>query len=236
MTTWDGPDYEELEKKRLDYQDTFPDDLRLRARRFTSWLGRAEQEMKRCDYDAAFICYWIAFNAAYAEARVAREEQKGEREAFRKYFDMIIPLDTQNTIYRAIWRKFYGPIEDILNNEYVFQPFWDYYDGVPEKTPWETRFENERNKVHGSRKVKDIKYVLGILFDRLYVLRNQLVHGGATWVSSVTYHRQVTDGAMILAFLVPLFIELMMDNPDIPWPPPPFPLVPDSHERRQHSV
>ena len=115
----------------------------LRARRFTSWLKRAEEEMKRCDYDAAFIFYWIAFNAAYAEARVAREEQKGEREAFRKYFDMIIPLDTKKRSIDAIWRKFYGPIEDILNNEYVFQPFWDYYDGVPEKTPWKTRFRNE---------------------------------------------------------------------------------------------
>ena len=37
----------------------------LRMRRATSWLARAEQE--RDDPDAAFIFYWIAFNAAYAQ-------------------------------------------------------------------------------------------------------------------------------------------------------------------------
>ena len=64
------------------------------------------------------------------------------------------------------------------------------------------------------------------VFDRLYVLRNQLVHGGATWNSSVN-RDQVRDGTRILAFLVPLFIDLMMDNPDIAWGDPCYPVVED---------
>ena len=51
-----------------------------------------------------------------------------------------------------------------------------------------------------------------MVFDRLYVLRNQLVHGGATWNSSVN-RAQVRDGAAILGFLLPVFVDLMMDNP-----------------------
>ena len=46
-----------------------------------------------------------------------------------------------------------------------------------------------------------------MLFDRLYVLRNQLVHGGATWNSSVN-RGQVKAGAEILAFLVPVFVDV----------------------------
>ena len=63
-----------------------------------------------------------------------------------------------------------------------------------------------------------------MLFDRLYVLRNQLVHGGATWNSSVN-RDQVKDGARILAFIVPIFVDLMMDNPDRDWGAPYYTVV-----------
>lgn len=66
--------------------------------------------------------------------------------------------------------------------------------------------------------------VLAILFDRLYVLRNQLMHGGATWNGSVN-RAQVRDGARIMAFLVPLFLKLMLDNPAEPWGAPRYPPV-----------
>ena len=66
--------------------------------------------------------------------------------------------------------------------------------------------------------------ILTCLFDRLYVLRNQLVHGGATWNSSVN-RQQVGDGARIMAFLVPLFIDIMMDHPQSDWGAPYYPVV-----------
>ena len=63
--------------------------------------------------------------------------------------------------------------------------------------------------------------ILEELFDRLYVLRNQLIHGGATWQGSVN-RSQVQDGAAIMAFLVPHFINLMLDNPAAAWGIPPY--------------
>lgn len=39
--------------------------------------------------------------------------------------------------------------------------------------------------------------LLSIVLDRLSVLRNQRIHGGATWASAVN-HAQVKDGADIL--------------------------------------
>ena len=56
--------------------------------------------------------------------------------------------------------------------------------------------------------------VLSIVFDRLYVLRNQLVHGGATWNSGVN-REQVRDGARILMALIPAIIERMLDHPEL---------------------
>ena len=63
---------------------------------------------------------------------------------------------------------------------------------------------------------------LSFVFDRLYVLRNQLVHGGATWNSAVN-RDQVRDGASILGFLMPVFVDVMMDNPHEDWGRPFYP-------------
>ena len=37
---------------------------------------------------------------------------------------------------------------------------------------------------------------------------------------------QVRDGAAILGFLMPIFADLMMDNPDKDWGKPFYPVVP----------
>ena len=59
----------------------------------------------------------------------------------------------------------------------------------------------------------DTQFNIHIRFGGLYGLRNQLVHGGTTW-NDLGNHQQVKNGARDMASLVPLFIKLMMDNPD----------------------
>ncbi len=51
-----------------------------------------------------------------------------------------------------------------------------------------------------------------------------MIHGGATWNSEVN-RAQVTDGADILSFLVPVFVDIMMDNPAEDWGRPFYPVV-----------
>lgn len=207
--------------------DTFPKPLQLRVRRALSWLDRAEKETD--DLDAAFIFYWIAFNAAYANSRI--DERPGaygrtERDVFLSYFGKIIDFDVNHAIYDAIWQRFSDSIRLFLNNKYVFQPFWNHLNGFRGYEDWERWFEKRKEEVMKSLAEKETKIVLSKLFDRLYVLRNQLLHGGATWRSSVN-RTQVRDGARIMAFLVPHFIDLMMSNPNADWGEPPYPVVKD---------
>ena len=65
------------------------------------------------------------------------------------------------------------------------------------------------------------------LFDRLYVLRNQLHHGGSTQAGSLN-RRQVEAGAAVMARLIPTFIGVIIDNPDADWGRPYFPPVFDA--------
>lgn len=75
------------------------------------------------------------------------------------------------------------------------------------------------NDVHN-----EVADVLVIIFSRLFTLRNQLVHGGATWNGAVN-RDQIRDGVNFMRELVPLVIELMMDNPRELWGEPSYPVV-----------
>ena len=61
-----------------------------------------------------------------------------------------------------------------------------------------------------------------ILFDRLYMLRNQLFHGGATWHGKIN-RAQIRDGARILQSMIPVIIHLVLENPNESWGEPCFP-------------
>ncbi len=207
--------------------ETSKNALSLRVHRAISWLARAEDEGN--DPDASVIFYWIAFNAAYAQvedATQADESRKvrAERGLFRDFFKLVLQHDTDNLIYNEIWDRFSGPIRLLLNNRYVFQPFWDSQRDEGGRNKWQKGFNNFKAISRRALARQDALTVLSIVFDRLYVLRNQLIHGGSTWNSSVN-RAQVVDGARILSFLVPLLIGVMLDNPDEDWGEPAYPPV-----------
>ena len=202
-------------------RESLPQNLALRLHRSLSWIERADQEAE--DVDAAFIFFWIAFNAAYARD-IPESYETEERALFGDYFEKIVRFDVNGSVYNAIWSRFSGPIRLLLNNKYVFQPFWRDHNQPRKYGDWEDLFSRGQEMIGRALARQDTRLILSVLFDRLYVLRNQLFHGGATWNSGVN-RRQVRDGAQIMAFLVPHFIELMMDHPDAGWGPPYYPVV-----------
>ena len=213
--------FDELNAEWESVRDTLPDSLGLRMRRALSWLSRAEQEKEK-DHDAAFIFYWIAFNAAYAKDR-PHDPASTARDQFAHYFKTILSLDFHNTVYDAIWNTFSGPIRVLFDNRYVYQPFWEHHAGRGYDN-WEYSFNESRNEVRAALARRDTNFILNTLFDRLYVLRIQLMHGGATWDGSVN-RDQVRDGARIMASLVPILVGLMMSHPDENWGLMDYPVV-----------
>jgi len=210
--------FEALKEKQRQLRAGFPENFGLRVHRSISWIGRAEAEAN--DPAAAFLFLWIAFNAAYADERDVR----GEREAFAWFFGMFRDLDKDRRIYDAVWTRFPGPIRLFLENRFVFGPFWSHQNGIDGYADWELRFNGARRAFHGALMTRDTANILSMLFDRLYVLRNQLVHGGATWNSS-TNRSQLRDGADILGLLIPIMIDIMMDNSGEDWGRPFYPVV-----------
>ena len=220
--TLPGLTYAELEAKRATLFASDDDsDLGLRMRRAVSWLERAEQE--KDDPDAAFIFYWISFNAAYA-TDLDFAESESEARQFNDYFQQVVALDENRLIYNAVYDRFSDSILLLMDNQFVFQPFWKYQNRVPGYADWAQRFQSTQSRIYEARNRQDTGMILDTLFDRLYVLRNQLIHGGATWRSSRN-RDQVQDGTRIMAFLVPIFISLMLEHPEIDWGTPYYSVV-----------
>mgnify|MGYP007112264769 CR=1 FL=1 len=153
---------------------------RVRLHRAISWLARSEREHH--DPDARFMFQWVALNAAYA-----REFGRGEteRERARQFLDVLIGLDPARRLHGALFGQFTGPIRTLLDNRFVFEPFWTALREHDASNAWETAFAGSRKKALASIMQGDTATLLSVVFDRLYVLRNQLVHGGATWSSQV---------------------------------------------------
>ncbi|WP_448583046.1 hypothetical protein [Thermaurantiacus sp.] len=201
-------------------REGYPQPLSLRVHRSLSWLGRAGQEVE--DPDMRFILLWISFNAAYAAELGGL--RLSAREEVATYFDRLCRLDEGQRIYATVWNRFPQEIRLMLDNRYVFAPFWQHHNGEPGYADWEARLGAEKTRILAALRRRDTSLVLRLLFERLYVLRNQLVHGGATWNGSVN-RAQVRDGAAILGTLLPIFLELMMDHPNEDWGRPYYPVI-----------
>ena len=213
-----------LKEKQRRIRDGFPENLGLRVQRAISWIGRAEQAD---DDDGRFIFLWIAFNSAYANERDFHAGRPEEWESFNSYFRKVVTLDADQRIHNAIWDNFSGPVRLLMNNEFVFKPFWKHQNGIAGCEDWEAQFQRKLsyfNRIAMKKTDNDTQEALALVFERLYVLRNQLVHGGATWNSKVN-RSQVRDGAAILAFLVPVFVDVMMNHPAEVWGQPFYPVV-----------
>lgn len=189
-------------------RDQHPEALRLRIHRALSWLVRSEQEA--VDPDLQFILQWIALNAAYAR-EFGREET--ERTRAKTFLETLVALDHEKRLHNALFKQFTGPIRNLIDNKFTFEPFWTAMRTHDSSNRWEEGFANSKKAALAAVMQGETTKVLGIVFDRLYVLRNQLVHGGATWNSQVN-RAQLTDAVSILGTLVPLMLVVMMEHPE----------------------
>ena len=221
MNAHNNLNFSYLKVRHREIRDEFTEALSLRLHRALSWLNRAEQESS--DHDARFIFLWVAFNAAYANDIIDRQIFT-ERKLFQNFLGRLIDSDTDKLLYELVWDKFSGAIRLLIDNQYVFQPFWDYQNGRTTEEQWQQAFQNSKAAALRAMGSMDTQKVMGIMFDRLYTLRNQLLHGGATWNGNVN-RSQISQGAEIMGQVVPIVIHLMMNDHQRVWGDACYPVV-----------
>jgi hypothetical protein len=216
--------FHRLKKRHREERETWPDGLNLRVHRALSWLKGAEAMAEAGDLDGQFLYLWIAFNAAY-ESELPDGERPLEQERFRSFVAKLVDLDAGAArIPDLVWHEFSGTIRRLLDTEHIHGAYWEFQRGRLSEERWRAQFEKDRKIVHRALAERRTAQVLTGVLARVYVLRNQVVHGCATWAGSVNRPqlRVCTD---FLAKFVPVLVETMMDHPDTLWGDASYPVV-----------
>ena len=213
--------HQELKQRHRATRDSMPPALNLRVHRALSWLQRATQ----CgdDPDGRFVFLWIAFNAAYAQA-IPAHLRLGEQESFHAFLRKLHSLDSAHQLSDLVWHTFSGPIRVLLDNPYVFESFWSFQRGEIDAATWQERLASGKRKAANLLSQGQTPELLALVLQRIYTLRNQLMHGGATWNSQVN-RAQVQDCANLMGRLVPVVVEIMMAHPEAVWGEACYPVI-----------
>lgn len=209
-------------------RDTQSEALAIRLHRAISWLAAAEGSLY--DNDTRFVQLWIAFNAAYAGEF---PNEQGERQRVTGFVTRLVSSDVQNRLHALLFKQFSGPIRQLIDNRYTYAPFWIALRDHDASERWKQRFEASRNSAMDAVMAHRTAELLCLVLDRLYVLRNQLIHGGATWNGTVN-RIQLREACALLSTLVPTIIEVMMGGDAFDGDAIAYPVIPDRLVPVQH--
>ena len=183
-------------------------------------LFRSAEE-NTSNHDLQFLSLWISYNACYAIDE-KMEDNFTERKQFNEFISKLVSHDHEKRFYNLLWQKFSGPVRMIIENQFIFKPFWDAQRG--ENVNWKKLFDKSNEDANRFLAKNEVAKLIEVVLDRLYMLRNQLMHGGATYKSKVN-RAQVRDACNILKLLIPIIIDIMMENRNEDWGEIYYPVV-----------
>ena len=198
-----------------------------RVRRAESWLKRSEELAKKEDGDTftyeRFVFLWIALNAAYEDrGKTGEDSDDREIDKIKHFLKKTRKRGFNQSIRSSLWKKCSDPIRLVMKNHYVYRSFWRWVENG--YTSWEDGFEAENEKIESilgknpeELSGDEIQEALMKVFERLYQLRNQIVHGGSTCASKRDESfgwSQVDAGCQIMSLLVPTILQIVRDEID----------------------
>jgi len=195
-----------------------PETLTIRIHRAISWVKSAEKQ--EGNLDMKFLSLWIALNACYG-VDINGISSKPERTKLRDFTSSLVLYD-RSRLYNLFWEKFSGPVRVLIENKFIYEKFWEFNRG--EIQDYLTPFNKSITTAHNCLSKENIEGLLEIVLERLYTLRNSIVHGGATFNSKLN-RTQLRDASNIMQLLVPIIIEIMMENNDHNWGDIAYPVV-----------
>ena len=120
----------------------------LRLTRVNSWLDRA----RAMDLETEkFLFYWIAFNAAYANA-TPEASVFTERDIFNHFIDRIVERDKEGQLYQVLWNIFPNHVRILMSNKYSCLFFWADQMSEKDQYDWREAMEKECSALNRDRK------------------------------------------------------------------------------------
>ena len=172
-----------------------------RFHRACSWIDRVEKQ----ELTADLVSLWIAFNALYGQWDEKLREPKGERESWRRFVDRIAAIDRQGHLVDAL-EQHKRLVVALCEDPFISANFWN--------NPNYDRRRQPKKKVFIVRewyREKRWAMVLDEVFERIYLMRCQLVHGAATYGSKLN-RKSLKHCVMMLRQLLPVVMLVLVEE------------------------
>ncbi|EDM28283.1 hypothetical protein LNTAR_10221 [Lentisphaera araneosa HTCC2155] len=191
-----------IEKCRSDWEEVCADyeieeNLRIRLHRCFSWAARIEPHQGNDSLDEAFLSAWLAFNSLFARIDANTNQFLPEKESMTEFLQQVLRIDRQNKIKQFLGESKWQ-MEQLLQCKFLQQSFWRDLGEDQSSSTFKDSFSFFR------RKGEDV--VLKQVLLRIYLMRNQLVHGGATYGSKMNRHT-----LMLCLFVLQPFLNCIID-------------------------
>ena len=201
--------FKALSRERLAANQSFA----VRVHRALSWLERAGEQK---DLETRFIFAWIAFNALYGQAReglpTARslpDHGGGDRNEYINFLNRLARLDGERLMQPAT--QIHTFLGELVGCKYLYFCYWR---NMPD---WSASLERDITGFGKAMERRNVGRVYSLAFDRLYIMRLQLFHGGATFGSRVN-RKTLQLCEVILRHLMQAILEVMIDcGADADW-------------------
>lgn len=190
---------------------SFDEPFRIRIHRALSWFKKAKELNLKGELDLSFITMWIGFNSAYG--RELSAAFKSEHILISEFFEKILEQDTKNEISDILWLQSKNAVLALIQNKFTFEKYWHFVNGNMDDINWEESLSKSIIKAKRLVAGKDTSVMLSMVLGRLYTLRNQLLHGGATFESMLN-RPQIEDALQLMFEIFPVIVQLMMEAPD----------------------
>lgn len=146
---------------------------------------------------------------------------KPEKAKLRDFTSSLVQFD-RTRLYNLFWEKYSGPVRVLIENKFVFEKFWEYNRG--EAADYLPAFNKSITTALNCLSKENIEGLMEIVLERLYTLRNSIVHGGSTYNSKLN-RAQLKDACNIMQLLVPIIIDIMLENSQHDWGEIAYPVV-----------
>jgi len=151
----------------------------IRFHRSCSWMQRGEQVDDQKDLDLSLLSYWVAFNTLYGQWDDGLQEPVPDRICWRHFLDRMLDLDSGQIIGDCLMTN--RPlVMSIFDDQYLSHYFWKDPTDQRARQSKKAKFDAQTWYLEGNWTL-----ILDCLIDRIYLLRCQLVHGAATYNSSL---------------------------------------------------
>lgn len=173
----------------------------IRFHRACSWLQRCEEIQSEDALDSSLLSLWTAFNALYGQWDGERQEPSPDISCWSHFLERMLELDKDELIQRRL-EEHKRLVITLFDDEYLSRYFW--------QDPSDQRAKRvRRSKFEAQTWYAELNWlmILERVFERIYLLRCQVVHGASTYNGNLN-RTTVRRCVLMLDHFLRTFLEI----------------------------